>query len=69
MGYDSFTHSLREMVEELECVRGFKQKEDLDYELSSIYGLRIEVNPYEAIAFNEETANKYLSLLKQHVIK
>ncbi len=63
--YDGFLSSLRKLVEELAEVRGFEQPSDLDYELSAIYSLRIEVNPYEVIAFNDETSNKYLSLLTQ----
>lgn len=65
MNYDSFTTSLRSLVEELTYVRGFEKPIDLDYELASIYELKIDVNPYEVIAYNKEVAEKYLSLLKQ----
>ncbi len=61
--YDFSIDSLRELVEELTNIHGFKEDKDLDYELSLIYELKIDVNPYEVISFSEETSNKYLSLL------
>ena len=65
MNYDSFCDSLRNIIEELQNTRGFEKPEDLDDELAAIYELKIDVNPYEVIAFNKETSDKYLSLLRQ----
>lgn len=65
MNYDGFAFSLRNLIEELTCTRGFEKPTELDYELSKIFELKIDVNPYQVIDYSQEVSDKYLTLLTQ----
>ena len=65
MNYDGFTFSLRNLIEELTCTRGFENPAELDYELSKIYELKMNVNSYQVIGYCKEASDRYLTLLTQ----